>query len=847
MKRNYTPILSRLVFILLLLSLTSVGISWSQDSTETPEAALAAGAALSLPEMGELYVPLTFPIDIDSAIYTNPFDPADVELIGVFQSPGGRQLVIPGFWMQPYEDVCAADCAVEDLQPAGEPTWQVRFTPDEVGEWTYSLQVRDDGAALDTLEGRVSVAISGQRGFIRLGQNRRYFRYDNGESYFPIGHNLKWSWAEGGGLRAYEQWLDGLSAAGGNYARLYIDEPFFIGFEWAEPAGDYSAAQLAAARLDMILQMAEERGIALQLVLLWNQAVRTYNGPPVLIPENMPRPDTSVDWDDNPYNSVNGGPLSGPGVWLYSEPGQELFRRRLRYIAARYGYSPQIFAWEMIDEIDRVAIYDADTANTWLDSSVSYLRQIDQQRHLITAGSREFEPIPLGNALLDFTEVQFYQRRPIENAVDQVTGTLNVIRGGSQLADRPTLMTAFSLNPWFEPTADDLNGVHFQTTLWAAALSGSAGGAASDWWDTYVIPRDLQRYYMPLAAFVSGVDWAQLNLQPAEASLISSDSSHYEPVRIDGFLRQLRVLGPARVVAHVITADGVFPDVGDMPSYLYGRVYSEEFGQAQIYQIAAPVDTYLEVRVRSVSNQAGARLRIEIDGQTAAEMEMDASSNDLAIRLPLAVGEHTVMLDNVGDDWLELDYIEVGQLFRPARVLTLRDSAAGVALSWIHHRDYTWENVAAGAQRTPLSLSYNLDGMPPGRYAVQIWDPLSGAVLGDELVQVGDNGLLSVNLLPMDSQLALRIFRQPDLPTATPTSAATAIPATEAATEILFTDAPTASEMLAPVATETATMMPTATETSVPPTVEIPAAPADNPPSVATVSPPDPPAPTEAQ
>jgi hypothetical protein len=249
-------ILSVLVLFDLVLG-TVVFPTLAQESTSEPD---------RLPTEGQLYSLMTFPVAIDRTTYTNPFDVNDIELLGVFQSATGNQLVIPGFWMQPQQDACQIPCEVENLQPDSDPIWQVRFTPQEVGEWSYALQVRDNGSLISTQEGRFEVVTSDRPGFIRLGANHRYFQYQNGQPYFPIGHNLNWSWDGGGGLRAYEQWLRDLSASGGNFARLFIDVPWFISLDWEGPAGDYRNSQAAAARLDAILTTADEQGIALQLV-----------------------------------------------------------------------------------------------------------------------------------------------------------------------------------------------------------------------------------------------------------------------------------------------------------------------------------------------------------------------------------------------------------------------------------------------------------------------------------------------------------------------------------------------------------------------------------------------------
>ena len=719
-----------------------------------PGAIAAAQEARS----AELYRLMTFPVRIDPSLYTDPFDSGDIELLGVFRSPSGAELVIPGFWMQPYADRCEPSCRVEVFEPDGEPTWQVRFTPDEIGEWEYALQVRDDGTLVQTETGQFTVRDTGRSGFIHISENDRYFQYSNGRTYFPIGHNLRWSWEDGGGVVAYERWLRDLSEAGGNYARLYIDTPWFIGLEW-ESAGDYRAAQEAAARLDRVLEAAQTYGVALQLVIQWQQALTQYREPPAMIPDTPRRPDLSADWDSYGYNVLNGGPLSGPGVFLYDTTARTLFKRRLQYIAARWGFSPNIFAWELIDEIDRVAGYNPDTAEAWLREMAGYLRQVDQGRHLITAGSREFNEMLLLAVGLDFTQARFYQRLPYETTGDQVTGAVNLLRRNTQIVSVPTLLSAFSLNPWFEPTADDPEGVHVQTTMWASALSGAAGGAMPDWGETYVVPLNLQRYYPALAAFASGVDWANLDLRPAEAALTSDDERFYQPFRIREFNRNYSGQ-VVEQVTRVVSADGVIPGVSDLPSYLYGRLYNPAWNKPALFQITPPRDTTLEVRVQDVSSQSMAILRVMIDGVNALELELQPNARDVAVRLPLRAGEHIVMFENIGNDWLELDWLEVEHLVTPVRVLSLRDSAAGVALAWLQHRDYTWET--AGDPRDEVQFGYRLDAMPPGTYRVEIWNPRSGAVIGEEIVSVAADGVLHVELVPMRDQLALRMFRVPD-------------------------------------------------------------------------------------
>lgn len=731
----------------------------TREAEVTPET-----TAIATPAEVRQYERLTLRVDVDPALYSNPFDPSDLEVVAIFDAPDGRQYVIPGFWLQPYTDACNAPCVQERLRAQGDPEWQVRFAPDVPGRWTYSLQVRDNGSLVRTVEGEVEVATADRDGFIGVAPNRRYFSFSDATPYFPIGHNLHWSWQGSGGWHAYERWFDSLAASGGNYARLIVDVPWFVGLEWEVP-GDYSAAQEHAYRLDQILDLAAAHGIRLQLVLLWSQSLREYNGPPVLVPAEPARPDTSVDWDNNPYNSARGGFLSVPSQFFNNETAVSLFRRRLRYIAARWGYSPDVFAWELTDELDRVTSND-DITVLWVQDMVSYLREVDQNRHLITVGSRSANDRLLSTPLLDFTQTRVYQSLPIESTFEQVPTVVASLRRALLLNNTPSLLTGFSLNPWYEPTESDPAGVHFQNTLWASVLAGASGGAASEWGSTYVIPRGLQRYYAPLAAFVAGVDWAALDLRPAEAALLSAEADGYAPVRISGFARQFRV-PPTAAVTRTISADGVYPSTDGVTGYVYGRTYNTEFAQPQVYRVIVPVDTYLEVGVRLVSDLSGARLSVVVDDAAPVEMALAASSRGGALRVPLSVGEHQVTISNSGDDWLELDYIQVDHLVAPARALTLRDEQNGVALAWLQHRGYTWDAVAAEAAREPLTLTYRLDAMPSGRYLLELWEPLTGAVLGEEIVRVEADGVLRFDLLPLHDQLALRAFRQPDAPTPT--------------------------------------------------------------------------------
>ena len=102
--------------------------------------------------------------------YENPTQ--DVEIRAEFESPSGRHLKILGFW-------------------DGGRTWKVRFSPDEIGEWSYGTNCNHpEDAGLHDQEGIFKCRpYQGENplylhGGIGLSTNRRYLAHADGTPFF---------------------------------------------------------------------------------------------------------------------------------------------------------------------------------------------------------------------------------------------------------------------------------------------------------------------------------------------------------------------------------------------------------------------------------------------------------------------------------------------------------------------------------------------------------------------------------------------------------------------------------------------------------------------------------------
>jgi|SRR5690554_1569698 len=120
-------------------------------------------------------VPIWKRIDIElesSKVYKNPF--LDVAIDAVFVHESGTTITLPGFW-------------------DGGNRWMVRFSPNKLGKWAYTITPSDkSNQGLYKTGELMGVVNEGateldQRGFIRVSPDKRRFEYADGHPFFWLG------------------------------------------------------------------------------------------------------------------------------------------------------------------------------------------------------------------------------------------------------------------------------------------------------------------------------------------------------------------------------------------------------------------------------------------------------------------------------------------------------------------------------------------------------------------------------------------------------------------------------------------------------------------------------------
>ena len=271
---------------------------------------------------------------------TNRFDPDLIRLDATFTAPSGRVMVVPGFWFQNY--VRSLSGGSEQLSPSGVASWRIRFTPQETGNYSLALAIVTNGAAAGpTVVANFTVLNTNppmRTGYVQVAPGQQYFRTGDGQPLRLIGANV--CWPGGRGTYDYDNWFPAMQSAGENFARLWMC-PWAFGIE-CEPGTLRNYRLDRAWQLDYVVQLAEQRDIYLLLCL-------DYHGMFQTVPDYWGGNDA---WKSNPYNFTNGGPCISPNAFFTNTTARALYQKRLRYLVARYGYSPNLLAWEFFNEID---------------------------------------------------------------------------------------------------------------------------------------------------------------------------------------------------------------------------------------------------------------------------------------------------------------------------------------------------------------------------------------------------------------------------------------------------------------------------------------------------------------
>lgn len=483
-----------------------------------------------------------------SRTFENPFDPDEVDIVGRFVSPSGRVFTVPAFFYAPYRRERRTLPGVgeaEVLIPDGPPVWKVRFAPTEPGPHRFSICGLVPERFEDNERSFVATP-SNKPGFIRISKSDpRYFEFDNGQFYYPIGHNVRspidvrqpypYDFPLNGqlGTFLYDEYFTRMGEAGLNWSRVWMT-PWWCGLEWNRAwrgfhgVGRYNMEN--AWRLDYVVDLAAAHGLYLQLV--------TMNHGQLSI-------EIDREWQDNPMNSANGGWLSpdkdekgnviAEGAYKYhtDERARKATRNRLRYTIARWAYSPHIMQWELCSEVEftdahwRVSKTNPSArvpaVQEWHAAMARYVRQIDPYARLVSShfahAWRGADIWQLGE--MDVVQTNAYTAFPELGGPGGGLSTVihRFYYERVRHYDKPALVAEYGWK-WDRATPQELDAEYHNGPwiMWTTPLSGATGF----WWWLHVNHKDRYPHMAAFARYVAGEDRRGQNLEQSKCSVLAS-------------------------------------------------------------------------------------------------------------------------------------------------------------------------------------------------------------------------------------------------------------------------------------------------------------------------------------
>jgi hypothetical protein len=371
--------LSKLVLSVLLLIVVS-----------TTQAQNAITRDTILTSTSYLYERTDFEIGIASA-FTNPYDANEILLDMVITSPSAKSLVLACFYVS---------------GTSSASIWNARFAPQETGTYSYHFSLSKLGVPVATsVEKQFTVNSSAGDGIIHKNSNWT-FTYDSGKPFRGIGENIGWE------ARSYENqkyrydyFLPKLAESGVNFFRTWTCS-WNLPFEWktVKDTKFYTNSSKyfnpsGIARMDQLVDLCESLDMHMMLALVPHGALIT-----------------TGEWNINNYNVANGGPAKTPTEFFTLAASKAKFKNLLRYLVARWGYSPAIGVWEFCNEIDN-AVYNGGTTlvipmsaiTQWHTEMSAYMKSIDIYKHLISTSTSHRDITGMnGVADIDFNQSHIY-------------------------------------------------------------------------------------------------------------------------------------------------------------------------------------------------------------------------------------------------------------------------------------------------------------------------------------------------------------------------------------------------------------------------------------------------------
>ncbi|RQO30387.1 hypothetical protein DBR32_12520 [Taibaiella sp. KBW10] len=432
----------------------------------------------------------------------NPYDYDQIKLKGIYTN-GSNSYERFGFY---YRDITSTNNGTSYTQNKSNKPFRIRFAPNAVGYWTVHLELIVNGSVIGTFDGHFDCIDIGKPGPVSIGPHNR-FQFEGGNTFFPIGQdfgplihnngpNQCGSMMQPNDVTEYIGHITNLADQGGNFIRMPMDIHNFA-LEWEE-ARVYGAnrkpnenfkRQFSANSLDKVLDKIESRNV---YSILLTETDQVFHIESAYKCGNV----SETEWPAHPYAALTNYGIYEPlDVFSKTNLFNDVYKKRLFYIQARYGYSPNLAAYEICNEVDGIQKgnnlhYENNSATRdivydWAVNTANYFKSL-YPYHMATISFRDIslqDPAnvqnPTSNSAFDFRSPHHYGKDigvPIKRAKNVSTQLYG--HNGSEMfpetTRKPVLFGEMGMSDEMGK-ADTCTDVEFHKGMWASGCSGAAG------------------------------------------------------------------------------------------------------------------------------------------------------------------------------------------------------------------------------------------------------------------------------------------------------------------------------------------------------------------------------------
>lgn len=675
----------------------------------------------------------------------NNYDYSDINIKGYFKDKEDVIKEVDAFYIKDYQIL-----ETGEVVETGTGKFKIRFTPDKIGKWNYKIKVMAGKNEIAQTKWDFFYCKNDDRnnGFIRISKKDYLFmEFSNKKPFYAIGMNLCWSTNDV--IKDYEKWLGKLKENGCNFIRLWMAN-WFVGIEWTETGiRNYEKRQKQAFLLDKILDMCREKGIYIMLCL---------------VPHVEFSNKTNSNWEKNPYNIKNDGLLKDPSEFFTDMIAREAFKNRIKYIIARWGYSPNIFAWEIFNEVEKTDNYNTENIIKWHKDIISYIKKLDVNKHLISTSfanpNMDAEIWKLSD--INFTQTHFY-------GVKDGSELYELSKEKTDNYSKPHIVSTFitDLEDDFIKNNIDPEGISLINSIWAGVFTLSFGSPMPWYWDSYIDKNNLFRIFKPLSEFVKNIKFQDEDLvELTNKKVYFIDASDKQHGNIIFYSKNIWEIPKKN--RFIINADGHMTDAHLFNGFIFGDVHSD-MKNPPVFVLKNIRPGKFIVRINKIS--AENQFVINLNGHDVLVKNLNAGdypskklfeelgifqsdvSEEISIDLP--IGDNEVKIDNYKGDWVSIEYIKITDFLDPsiAPVFVGGMQGPNTAYIWIKHRDYSCRNNSPSEIKDTYIKINNLN---EGRYSYIIINPENGERIneGEKLTL---NGVIKLDLPVFNKSLAIKV------------------------------------------------------------------------------------------